>query len=267
MGLKEAGGVPGLGAGESGARTAGSFLRSEYEDGRRQWAARRRRAVFLSALWWAPAAVAFGLLAGVGTHFALFGVLVTVLALAAVMDVAFQRPESLDRIKARAAAESSTARTLEMLKVRGGGHTINDRYFGATADPFEVEHLVVTPRGVFLVDSKEWRGFDVRLLGTELYVNHVHQGAALKEMVAHAQTLGEALTVCAAADEEVGVVTVSCVLAVHADGLTGTPRVMGGAIVVRPEQLLAVLRSPDLRWSARATRHVADAAESLLRPR
>jgi len=259
--------VPGRGAGESGARVAGSSLRSTYEDGRRQWAARRRRAVFLSALWWAPAAVAFGLLAGIGTHFAFFGVLVTLLALAAVMDVAFQRPESLDRIKARAAAESSTARTLEMLKVRGGGHIVNDRYFGASADPFEIEHLVVTPRGVFLIDSKEWHGFDVRLLGTELYVNHVHQGSALKEMVGHAQTLGEALSVAAAGDEEVGVVGVSCVLAVHADGLTGTPRVMGGVIVVRPEQLLAVLRAPDLRWSARATGHVANAAEALLRPR
>ena len=204
MGVEEAGCVPGRGAGEGGARSAGSTLRSTYEDGRRQWAARRRRAVFLSALWWAPAAVAFGLLAGICTHFAFFGVLVTVLALAAVMDVAFQRPQSLDRIKARAAAESSTARTLEMLKVRGGGHTINDRYFGATAEPFDVEHLVVTPRGVFLVDSKEWRGFDVRLLGTELYVNHVHQGTALKDMVAHAQAIGEALSVAAAADEEVG---------------------------------------------------------------
>jgi hypothetical protein len=223
--------------------------------------------VFLSALWWAPAAVVLGLLAGVGTHFALFGLLVTVLALAAVMDVAFQQPDSLDRIKARAAAESSTARTLSLLTVRGGGHTIHDRLFGATAEPFEVEHLVVTPRGVFLVDSKQWHGFDVRLLGTELYVNHVHQAPALKEMVAHAQALGEALTAAAGADEEVGVVSVSCVLAVHADGLTGTPRVMGGVIVVRPEQLLSVLRAPDLRWSPSATRHVVEAAEYLLPPR
>ena len=259
--------MPGRAAGESRPRAAGASLRTEYEDGRRQWAERRRRTVFLSALWWAPAAVALGLLAGVGTHYAAFGLLVTLLALAGVMDVAFQRPESLDRIKARADAESNTARTLALLKLRGGGFTLNDRLFGAVGEPFEVEHLVVSPRGVFLVDSKQWHGFDVRLLGTELYVNHVHQGPALKDMVAHAQALGEALTAAAGADEEVGVVSVSCVLAVHADGLTGTPRVMGGVIVVRPEQLVAVLRSPDLRWSPGATQHVAEAAEYLLPPR
>lgn len=259
--------MAGRGAGESGPRQAGASLRTAYEDGRRQWAERRRRAVFLSALWWAPAAVVLGLLAGVGTHFALFGLLVTVLALAGVIDVAFQRPQSLDRIKARADAESSTARTLGLLKVRGGGHTLNDRFFGAVGEPFAVEHLVVTPRGVFLLDSKQWHGFDVRLLGTQLYVNHAHQGPALKEMVAHAAALGEALSAAAAADEEVGVVTVSCVLAVHADGLTGTPRVMGGVIVVRPEQLLSVLRAPDLRWSPTATGHLVDAAEYLLPPR
>jgi hypothetical protein len=264
---EEAGGVAGRGAAEDGPRQAGASLRAEYEDGRRQWAARRRRAVFLSALWWAPGAVALGLLAGIGTHFALFGLLITVLALAAVIDVAFQRPASLDRIRDRANAESSTARTLGLLKVRGGGHTLNDRFFGAGGEPFEVEHLVVSPRGVFLVDSKQWHGFDVRLLGTQLYVNHVDQFSALKEMVAHAQALGEALTAAAGANEEVGVVTVTSVLAVHADNLSGTPRVMGGVIVVRPEQLLSVLRGPDLRWSPGAARHLMDAAEYLLPPR
>src|SRR6266581_8515575 len=89
---------------------AGASLRTQYEDSRRVWAGRRRRSVWLSALWWGPAAVLFGLLAGVGTKYALFGLLVTALVIAAVIDVGFRHPESLDRLKDRADAEAGTAR-------------------------------------------------------------------------------------------------------------------------------------------------------------
>jgi hypothetical protein len=254
--------------GAEGERQAGTSLRTEYEDGLRQFAAKRRRAVWLSAIWWGPAAVLLGVLGGLGTRFGLFGLLVAVLGWAAVIDVGFRRPERLDRLKARADAESGTARTLRLLQLRGGARTLHDRFFAvADTDPFDVEHLVVSPRGVYLIDSKQWHGFDVRMLGTELWVNHVHQAKALAALVANAAALGEALGAAAAGDEEVGVVTVTPVLSVHAEKLTGTPRVMGGVIVVRPEQLPEVLRSADLRWSVAAAGHIADAAELLLPPR
>jgi hypothetical protein len=252
----------------AGERQAGSSLRSEYENGRRQFSARRRRSVWLSALWWGPAVVLLGVLAGIGTRFALFGLLVVVLGCAAAIDVGFRRPEALDRLKARADAESGTGKTLRLLQVRGGARTLHDRFFAAAdSDPFDVEHLVISPRGVYLVDSKQWHGFDVRMLGTELWVNHVHQDKALAAMCAHAAALGAALGAAAAGDDEVGVVTVTPVLSVHADKLSGTPRVMGGVIVVRPEQLPEILRSADLRWSPVAAGHIAEAAEYLLPPR
>lgn len=254
--------------GAVGERQPGGSLRTEYEDGRRAFSARRRRAVWLSSVWWGPAAVLLGVLAGVGTRFGLFGLLVAVCGLAAVIDVGFRRPERLDRLKARAEAESGTGRQLHLLQVRGGTRTLHDRYFAAGAEAaFDVEHLVVGPRGVYLIDSKQWHGFDVRMLGTELWVNHVHQADALKAMVDHAGALAEALTAAAAGDEEVGVVTVTPVFSVHADKLEGTPRVMGGVIVVRPEQLPEVLRTADLRWSPTATGHLLEAAEYLLPPR
>lgn len=247
---------------------AGTSLRASYEDNRRQWAARQRRSVWLSAVWWGPAAVLFGVLAGVGTRYALFGLLIAVLVIAAVIDVGFRHPSSLDRIKARAAAESGTARALNLLQVRGGARTLHDRRFAAlSGEAFEVEHLVVSPRGVFLVDSKQWHGFDVRLLGLELFVNHVDQGPAMAKMRADAAELGKALTDAAGANDEVGVVDVTSVLSVHADGITGTPRVMYGVIVVRPEQLTELLRSSYPRWSASATEHLATVAEALLPPR
>ena len=86
-------------------------------------------------------------------------------------------------------------------------------------------------------------------------------------MRANAAELGQALAAAAAADAEVGVVDVTSVLSVHADGITGTPRVVYGVIVVRPEQLPELLRSAYSRWSASATEHIAAAAESLLPPK
>lgn len=247
---------------------AGASLRVQYEDSRRAWAARQRRSVWLSAIWWGPAAVLFGVLAGVGTKYALFGLLITGLVIAAVIDVGFRHPQSMDRLRDRANAEAGTARELRLLQVRGGARNYHDRFFASPSGAsFEVEHLVITPRGVFLVDSKEWHGFDVRLLGLDLFVNHVKQDAAMAQMRANAIELGKALTVAAGADEEVGVVDVTSVLAVHADGITGTPRVMYGVIVVRPEQLPELLRSAYPRWSASATANLAAAAEGLLPPR
>jgi hypothetical protein len=244
---------------------AGSSLRVQYEDGRRQWAARQRRSVWLSALWWGPAAVLVGLLAGIGTKYSLFGLLVTGLVIAAVIDVGFRHPQSLDRLKQRADAEAGTAKSLRLLQVRGGARSLHDRFYAATSgESFEVEHLVVSPRGVFLVDSKQWHGFDVRLLGLDLFVNHVKQDEAMAAMRGSAAELGKALTAAAAADDEVGVVDVTSVICVHADGITGTPRVVYGVIVVRPEQLPELLRSAYPRWSVSATGHLASVAEMLL---
>lgn len=247
---------------------AGSSLRVQYEDSRRLWAARQRRSVWLSALWWGPAAVLFGVLAGMATKYALFGLLVTALVIAAVIDVGFRHPQSLDRLRDRAEAEAGTAKELRLLQVRGGARNLHDRrYAAASGASFEVEHLVVSPRGVFLIDSKQWHGFDVRLLGLDLFVNHVKQDDAMAAMRACAAELGKALTAAAAGNEEVGVVDVTSVLSVHADGITGTPRVMYGVIVVRPEQLPELLRSAYPRWSAAATQHIAAVAEGLLPPR
>ena len=249
-------------------RQAGASLRAEYDETHRQWAERQRRSVWLSALWWGPAAVAIGLLAGIGTRYSLFGLLIAVLVIGAVIDVGFRHPQSMDRIKERADAEAGTARSLRLLEIRGGARNLHDRvYLDYDGASFEVEHLVVSSHGIFMIDTKQWRGFDVRLLGHDLFVNHVKQDEALGTMRANAAELGRALAEAAGGNEEVGVVDVTSVICVHADGITGTPRVMYGVIVVRPEQLNQVLRSADLRWSVAATESLVSAAEALLPPR
>ena len=85
-----------------------------------------------------------------------------------------------------------------------------------------------------------------------------------KRLVEQARALGEALTEAAALDEEVGIVTVQPVLAVHMEKLAGTPRNMLGVTVVTPEQLAPMLRSPDARWSASAVESLVQAANRLL---
>jgi hypothetical protein len=228
------------------------------------WMTQRRRTAALSALWWMPAIVALGVIVGAGTRIPVFGLIFIVLSIWAVLDVLFRKPDRLVRVRERAAAESNTGRFLRQVEIRGGASVLHDRLLTAVGDPFETEHVVVSPRGVFLIDSKQWHGDAVRMVGPDIYVNHADQTPMFKQLVEHARVLGDALTAAAAREEEVGVVSVVPVLAVHADDLHGTPRTMQGVIVVTPAQLAETLRSPDIRWSARAVTALVDVANLLL---
>lgn len=242
---------------------AGQSLHTLYSRRHEEWVAARRRATLVFALWWAPAIVLVGVLAGVATHFPAFGLLLIVLSFAAVLDVAVRRPTSLLLVRERAVAESNTGRALRLVEIRGGATVLHDRMMAGVVNPFEVEHLVVSPRGIFLIDTKHWQG-GIKMLGADLYLGHSDQAPLFKQLVERARIVGERLTDAASRDEEVGVVTVTPVLAIHADGLSGTPRKMQGVVVVTPSQLTSLLRAPDLRWSSGATAHLTEAAQSLL---
>lgn len=254
--------VLGRAARQAGPPRAGQSLEAAYTQRYNAWIAARRRTAALSALWLGPAFAAIAIIAGVSTRFPFFGVLYFVLATAAVVDVLFRKPDSLTGIKARAAAESDTGKALRAVQTRGQAAVLHDRMLTGTADPFEVEHLVISPRGAFLIETKRWGG--AKMLGTSFYVGHDDQEPVFKKLVERARVLGEVLTAATAHDEEVGVVTVQPVIAVHTESLPGTPRNMLGVTVVIPPQLAPMLRSPDPRWSASAVRNLAAAAELLL---
>ncbi len=254
----------GRAAHNDGPPRAGQSLQAAYTQRYSTFLSTRRRAAGLSALWWGPAIAALSIIAGVSTHFPFFGVLYFVLATAAVLDVMFRRPDSLVRIKERAAAESETGKALQAAQFRGKAAVLHDRVVVGTNEPFEVEHFVVSPRGAFLIDTKQWRGESVRMLGTSFYVGHDDQEALFKQLTERARILGELLTDAGAHDEEVGIVTVHPVLAVHADELPGTPRNMLGVTIVTPPQLAPMLRSPDVRWSPSAVESLTTAAELLM---
>jgi nuclease-like protein len=251
--------VLGRAARQEGPPRAGQSLEAAYTQRYNAWIAARRRGAALSALWWGPAFAAIAIVAGVSTRYPFFGVLYFVLATAAVLDVFFRRPDSLVGIKARAEAESDTGKALRAVQHRGQAAVLHDRILTGVADPFEVEHLVISPRGAFLIETKRWG--DAKMLGTKFYVGHDNQEPVFKKLAEHARVLGEVLTAAAAHDEEVGIVTVQPVIAVHTEELPGTPRNMLGVTVVIPPQLAPMLRSPDARWSATAVRSLAEAAE------
>ncbi|MBS2963268.1 NERD domain-containing protein [Actinocrinis puniceicyclus] len=254
----------GRAARREGPPRAGQSLQIAYSQRYSAWISNRRRSAALSALWWGPAIVGVSIVAGYSTHFPFFGALYFVLAFAVVLDVLFRKPDALVRVRARAAAESETGKALRAVEIRGRAIVLHDRMLTRVTEPFEVEHLVLSPRGAFLIDSKQWQNRDVRMFGTKIYVDHEDRAPMFKRLVEQARALGEALTEAAAHDEEVGIVTVQPVLAVHMENLPGTPRNMLGVTVVTPPQLAPMLRSPDVRWSAPAVRSLADAADRLL---
>lgn len=247
---------------QEGPPRAGQSLEAAYTQRYSAWIAARRRAAGLSALWWGPAIAALAIVAGVSTRYPFFGVLYFVLATAAALDVLFRRPDSLIAIQARAAAESDTGKSLRAIEIRGQAAVLHDRVLTSAGEPFEVEHLVISPRGAFLIETKRWGG--VKILGTTFYVGHDDQAEVFKQLVDRARILGEALTAAAGQHEEVGIVTVQPILTVHTDELPGTPRNMLGVTVVIPSQLAPTLRSPDPRYSSSAVKALREAAELLL---
>lgn len=248
---------------------AGQSLHDEYTRRHREWLFRRSRAATLSAAWWVPLLAVVALAVGEVTHFGMFGVLVFGLGLAGTLDVLFRRPGSLLRVQARAAAEEGTGRHLEQVGVRSGQVALHDRmYVGdAGGGPFEVEHLVFSSTGVFLIDSKQWSGSKVQLFGAALYVNQKSQADLVKEMKARAKRIGTALTEVGQADEQVGIVTVYPVLVAHMPDMKGLPRTINGVLLITPAQIPSVLASPGFRWNHSTAKGLAAAAEGLFVPK
>ena len=252
------------GDGQLAEPTAGESLHETFQLRRREWRAARRRAFFLSAVWWGPGIVLAGVLAGASTRFPAFGVLVVVLGFAAAANVGLNRPRSLLAIRERATAESATGRMLHAVEIRGGAKVLHDRMLNGPGGSFEVEHVVLSPRGVFLVDTKQWEGKSVRMFGPTMFVNLHDQADMFKEFIERARKLGEALTEAASDEEEVGVVSVTPVLAVHHEHLPGTPRIMSGVIVLLPTQLPVVLRGSHMRWQPSGVAALTAVAERIL---
>lgn len=255
-----------FGRGASGPPGAGDSLRQVHKSARSEWTRGRRDAV-RGALWWAfPAGIAAGVAVALITHRAYFGAGFASLVLLAMADVAFTKPRRLSEAGHRAAGEAATAKALKPLRYLG--YTVlHDRRLPPNSTPgasqVDVEHLLVGPAGVFLLDSKNWdSGPRVQFAEKGLYRGLQDQGPVLDRVAGEARTLTGAFGSRLPAG-----VPVKPALVIHVKEMPSSPRYHKGILIVLPHQLATTVRSMEPVMTAAQAATLATALDRILPPR
>jgi hypothetical protein len=161
---------------------------------------RRRRAAELAAwtpslTWRAPLVLAAGLVAGtLAAQAGLPGAGLAGLAVAALVGWRLRfRPSSQARAWHRGAAgERQTARLLDRLGCEG---YVVFHDLAMPDSPANLDHLVVGPSGVFVIDSKQWTGQVHQSSDGLIWHNHYRLDRTLATLRWQAETLGRLLGV------------------------------------------------------------------------
>jgi hypothetical protein len=161
---------------------------------------RRRRATELAAwapslTWRAPFVMAAGLVAGtLAAQAGLPGAGLAGLAVAALVGWRLRfRPSTQARAWRRGAAgERHTARLLDRLG-RDGYVSFHD--LALPNSPANLDHLVLGPSGVFVIDSKQWTGQVQQSSDGLIWHNHYRLDRTLATVRWQAETLGRLLGV------------------------------------------------------------------------
>lgn len=218
---------------------AGSSLRAVNASLQSAWAAQRRKRI-KDSLWWAlPLAVLLGVITSAMTRRAYFGVGFAILVLLALGDLAYTKPDHVSLAGRRASGEAATARAIKPLRFQGFT-ALHDRRLAPGAvpgiPPVDIEHLLIGPPGVFLLDSKNWLGGPKpQMIGTDLWVGLDNREAMLKRLGVEAQNLTTALGSTLPRG-----VKVEPVLVIHAKDLRPTPRFLDGVTILLPDQFPSV---------------------------
>jgi Nuclease-related domain len=204
---------------EAAAGSAGRSALAQY---------RRRRSQELAAwtrslVWRAPLVAAAGLTgSALATQAGLARTLPAVVGLAAAVLVGWWlrfRPSPQARAWQRGASgERRTARLLDRLG-RDGYQVFHD--LAMPGSPANIDHLVVGPSGVFVIDSKQWTGSVQQSADGLIWHNHYRLDRALATIRWQALTLGRLLGI--------PVAPLLCVHHAHVQG--GGLRAHGVAIV------------------------------------
>jgi len=220
---------------------------------------RRRRAGELAAwtrtlVWRAPLVAAVGLTGVALTtraglpHAGLLG-----LAVAALMGwrLRFRPSEQAQAWQRGAHGERHTARLLDRL-TRDGYVVLHD--LAVPGSPANLDHLVIGPSGVFVIDSKQWTGSIHQGIDGLVWHNSYRLDRTLDIVRWEAETVGRVLGTRAAA--------LLCVHGVHVQG--GGLHAQGVAIV--PAHLLRGALGDDRVLSDAEVRVLATTACSRMRP-
>jgi hypothetical protein len=224
----------------------------------RSWAHRQRRATERAAwahslAWRAPLVVTAGLAAGaLATQAALSrtGLLGLVVAGLVGWRLRFRPSEQARTWKRGAAGERHTARILDRL-THDGYVVFHD--LAVPGSPANVDHLVIGPTGVFVIDSKQWTGSVHQGPDGLVWHNHYRIDRTLETVRWEAETLGRLLSTRTA--------TLLCVHGAHVQG--GGLEAQGVAIV--PAHLLRSALGYDRVLSDAAVAVLAATAGNSLR--
>jgi hypothetical protein len=239
---------------------AGPVTGSLGSPGRSALAAyRRRRAIELAAwthtlVWRAPLVAAAGLVAQVlaaQLDLPLSGLLGLVVAALVGWRLRFRPSEQARTWQRGAQGERHTARLLERL-TRDGFVVFHD--LAVPGSPANVDHLVIGPSGVFVIDSKQWTGNVHQGSDGLAWHNHYRLDRTLATIRWEAEAVGRLLGTRTAA--------VLCVQGAHIQG--GGLHAQGVAIV--PAHLLRSALGYDRVLSDADVELLAAAARLRLRP-
>ncbi|MFD0639428.1 nuclease-related domain-containing protein [Catenulispora yoronensis] len=197
----------------------------------------QRRKHIKESLWWAlPAAAVLGVLTAVMTRRGYFGVGFAALVLLALADLAYTKPDHVSLAGRRASGEAATAKAIKPLRFQGFTALHDRRLAPGTVPgipPVDIEHLLIGPAGVFLLDSKNWTGGPkAQMIGTDIWVGMDKRDAMLKRLGVEAENLTTALKPSLPRG-----VKVEPVLVVHAKDFRPTPRFLDGVTILLPEQV------------------------------
>ena len=164
----------------------------------RSWAHRQRRATERAAwahslAWRAPLVVTAGLAAGaLATQAALSrtGLLGLVVAGLVGWRLRFRPSEQARTWKRGAAGERHTARILDRL-THDGYVVFHD--LAVPGSPANVDHLVIGPTGVFVIDSKQWTGQVYQTTDGLAWHNHYRLDRTLDTVRWEAETVSRLL--------------------------------------------------------------------------
>jgi hypothetical protein len=218
---------------------AGSSLRAVNASLQSAWAAQRRKRI-RESLWWAlPLAALSGILGSAMTRHGYFGVGFAILVLLALADLAYTKPDHISLAGRRASGEAATAKAIKPLRFQGFTALHDRRLAPGTVPgipPVDIEHLLIGPAGVFLLDSKNWTGGPKpQMIGTDLFVGLDNREAMLKHLGVQAQNLTTALERTLPRG-----VRVEPVLVVHTKELRPTPGFLNGVTILLPDQFPSV---------------------------
>jgi hypothetical protein len=249
------------------AGRAGRSAQVEYDRRYAEWRTSRRQAL----LRWVPPALLFAVLGGwymaTATGIRPLGVIFGVLVVGAVADVLYRPPGVLAEWRRAAAGERATGKLLT--RSRSDGYAVlHDRR--TVRGDIDVEHLVIGPGGMFLLDSKNWATLSepVRILSGRFWIGREPQTDLLDRLRAEAAGVADevrgGLDSGPESERTQGSLPVTPVVVVHGARVAGAPRVLSGVAVLEGGQLLRYLSRAERVWAAEQVRRVSAAAERAL---